>query len=102
MALNILSDRNRIFYDSGVGKKRNITLLSEFEIAEEKRLALIGFHASIGNDFASAFFGKGKKNCWSLMESKVEYNNAFQSLGNEWNVNLTSLTRRTWKIIFAN
>ena len=61
---------NRVFYDYGVGKHRNFLLLSDYQLLEDERKALIGFHAVTENDYTSTFFGKGKGKCWKVMKAK--------------------------------
>ena len=62
---------NRVFYDYGDGKHRNCLLLSDYHLSEDERKALIGFHAVTGNDYTSAFFGKGKGKCWKVIKIKI-------------------------------
>ena len=58
--------------------------MSDFQLPDDERLALIGFHAATGNDYTSAFFGKGKTKCWKVMKSKEKFVIAFQQLGDDW------------------
>ena len=64
----------------------NAISLIDFDLPEEMRKAMIGFHAFTGNDYVSAFFRKGKNKCWQLMISNEEYIKAFTELGDEWDV----------------
>ena len=54
---------------------------------ENQRDALIGFHSVTGTDYTSAFFRKGKKRCWSVMQSNDRLIQAFTVLGSNWNIN---------------
>ena len=64
--------------------KTNCVLLSEFQVPDDERKALIGFHAVTGNDYTSAFFGKGKGKCWKVNKSKEEILRGFQVIGENW------------------
>ena len=48
IALNLIPhiQLDRVFYGYGVGKHRNCLLLSDFQLPDDERLALIGFHAA--------------------------------------------------------
>ena len=47
--------------------------MSDVEIEEENRNALIGFHAFTSCDYTSSFFRKGKTTCWKAMNSKSRF-----------------------------
>ena len=63
--------------------------LSDFNLEEDKKNAIIGFHAFTGNDYSytSSFFKKGKKMRWKVMEKKSKFVAAFTIFGTHWNVN---------------
>lgn len=42
---------------------------------------MIGFHAFTGSDFSPAFFNKGKKRPFILLQKNVEFQQAFAALG---------------------
>ena len=88
LALGIIRDhKERVFYDYGNGSYRRSIWLSSLEMDENHRDALIGFHSFTGTDFTSAFFRKGKKRCWSVMQSNDRFIQAFTVLGSNWNIN---------------
>ena len=47
--------------------------MSDVEIDEENRNALIGFHAFTTCDYTSSFFRKGKTTSWKAMNSKSRF-----------------------------
>ena len=51
IALGVINERNRVYLDYSVGKNRKGSWLSDIDIPEEKRNALIGFHAFTANDY---------------------------------------------------
>ena len=80
LALGIIRDhKERVFYDYGNGNHRKFIWLSSLEMDENHRDTVIGFHSFTGTDYTSAFFRKGKKRCWSVMQSDTV-------LGSNWNV----------------
>ena len=46
----------RIWIDYGTGDNRKFLKLNSIDMDEEKKLALLGFHAATGNDYVSSFF----------------------------------------------
>ena len=58
---------------------------------EEKKLALLGFHAATGNDYVSSFFRRGKEKAWKLVEKYSRFKTMFSSLGNSWEINEDNL-----------
>ena len=46
----------RIWVDYATGDNRKVLKLNTIDMDEEKRLALLGFHAATGNDYVSSFF----------------------------------------------
>ena len=83
--LQLLSNQDRIIIDFGNGNNRKASFLRNIEIEEDLKV-LIGFPSFSGNDFISSFFGKGKQLCWKTMEKDSSYIEAFQPLGNSWDV----------------
>ena len=82
LALGIIRDhKERVFYDYGNGSYRRSIWLSRLEIDENHRDALIGFHSFTGTDYTSAFFRKGKKRCWSVMQSDDPFIQTITVLG---------------------
>ena len=82
LALGIIRDhKERVFYDYGNGSYRRSIWLSSLEMDENHRDALIGFHSFTGTDYTSVFFRKGKKRCWSVMQSNDRFIQAFTVLG---------------------
>ena len=80
LALGIIRDhKERVFYDYGNGNHRKFIWLSSLEMDENHRDTVIGFHSFTGTDYTSAFFRKGKKRCWSVMQSDTV-------LGSNWNI----------------
>ena len=53
---------------------------------ENQRDPLIGFHSITGTDYTSAFFRKGKKRCWSVMQSDNPFIQTITVLGSSWNI----------------
>ena len=102
IALNLIPrmQLNRVCYDYGVRKHRNCLLLSDYQLPEDERKALIGFHPVTGNDYTSAIFGKGKGKCWKVMKSKEKFLIAFQQLGDDWQ--LPEALLNTLKVFTCN
>ena len=68
-----LDDNNRIFLDYETGENRKVLKLSEVNMDNEKRSALVGFHAFTGNAYISSIFRKSKKACCKLLERNNNY-----------------------------
>ena len=49
-----------MWVDYGIGDHRHILQLNSIDMDDEKKLALLGFHAITGNDYMSFFFRWGK------------------------------------------
>ena len=77
---------NRVFYDYGAGKNRKCICLNEYRVPRDEKEALIGFHAVTGNDYTSAFFGKGTQKCWKVMLTRESFVTAFKDIGNHWDL----------------
>ena len=53
---------------------------------EEKKLALLGFHATTGNDYVSSFFRRGKEKSWKILEKFSRFMTMFARLGDTWDL----------------
>ena len=51
---------------------------------DEKKLTLLGFHATTGNDYVSSFFCRGKEKSWKIVEKYSRFTTMFANLGNSW------------------
>ena len=51
---------------------------------DENKLALLGFHATTGNDYVSSFFRRGKENSWNIVEKYSRFTRMVANLGNYW------------------
>jgi hypothetical protein len=91
LCIALIQNPERVYYDYGVGKNRKSVCLSDYQVPPDEREALIGFHAVTGNDYTSAFFGKGKNKCWKIMKGKQEFVTAFQEMGNGWTLSENSI-----------
>ena len=73
--LSTIRELDRVILDSGTGKYRQATFLSNFQLNDVERNALLGFHSSTGNDYVSSFFHKGKKylleNLWETLITNI-------------------------------
>ena len=82
LAVSLLFDfKEKIFLDSGSSGNRRLIHLASFELPDDYRAALIGYHAFTGNDYVSSFFTKGKKKCWNKLKEDPKYVQCFSSLG---------------------
>ena len=84
IALGVVRETSRIKFDYGSGINRKAIWLNEVAIPVNYSKALIGFHAFTGNDYVSAFFRKGKSRCWKTMVKSARYLEAFNTLGDQW------------------
>ena len=50
----------------------------------KKKLALLGFHATTGNDYVSSFFRRGKEKSWKIVKKYSRFTTMFANLGNSW------------------
>jgi len=74
-------ENKRVLIDNGTGKSRKIIDMSSTNLTDVQRQALAGMHAFSGNDYVSAFFRKGKRHIWKLLQKNQEYNQTFANLG---------------------
>ena len=80
-------DKHRTYIDYGNGKgRRGIWLKDLSSVTDDLKTTLIGFHAFTGNDYISSFFRKGKKMCWNIMKKDPSFINAFNRLGENWDI----------------
>lgn len=70
-----------VILDTNTGKYRKAFKLTDIDPAATQKLCLVGFHAFTGNDYNSAFFRKGKRMCWKLLETKPRFVDTFCHLG---------------------
>ena len=77
---------DNIWLDYGTGEQRKVLPLSKIVMDNEKKYALIGFHALTGNDYVSSFFRRGKEMCWTLLEKHKKFVTMFSELGNSWSL----------------
>ena len=80
MALTSLYSTNLIL-DSGTGVGRKIIQMSDAEVEEDNRNALISFHSVTGCDYNSSFFGKGETTSWKTLNSKSRFKEVMTRLG---------------------
>jgi len=73
----------KIIIDHGSGKGRRFLDLSQCQLTELQKRALLGIHAFSGNDYVSSFFRKGKKTWWTLIKDDENMQKVFAELGNE-------------------
>ena len=72
--------------DYGAGEHRHILRLNSIDMNDEKKLALLGFHAFTGNDYISSFFRRGKEKSWKIVEKYSRFMTMFASLGDTWDL----------------
>lgn len=86
--VHLKNQSSHIWMLTGTGNHERFIDITKIYEQEGELLtkSLIGFHAFTGCDLNSAFFNKGKKRPLTLLKKTVEYQKAFESLGN---VNLT-------------
>ena len=58
-----LEEQTHCFLDTGSGNNRKGLWLSDMDMSQDLKQALIGFHSFTGNDYTSSFFRKGKVAC---------------------------------------
>ena len=69
----VISESSRVILDIHKGKHRKAIKLSDVSLTNDEKAALIGFHSFTGNDYCSAFFGKGKQTCWKIMINNPKF-----------------------------
>ena len=76
-------DDATIVLDSGREKYRKFIRISDCELPDLKKKALLGLHAFTGCDQVSSFLRKGKFTCWKVLEKNPHLLNAFAQLGTD-------------------
>ena len=71
----------KLILDSGTGVGRKIIQMSDAEVEEDNRNALISFHSVTGCDYNSSFFGKGETTSWKTLNSKSRFKEVMTRLG---------------------
>ena len=74
----------RLWLDYGTGDHHHILKLNPIDMDDEKKLALLRFHANTGNDYVSSFFRRGKEKSWKIVEKYSHFTTMFANLGNSW------------------
>ena len=92
LALALIDDLDKVYFDYGNGKNRKRVWLGAIPLQENEKKALVGFHSFTGNDYFSAIFRKGKKHCWSIMKSNESFLRAFIELGTDWKITEQQVT----------
>ena len=64
----LLEEQTRCFLDTGSGNNRKGLWLSDVDMSQDLKQALIGFHSFTGNDYISSFFRKGMVACWKVVD----------------------------------
>ena len=72
----------RMWLDYGTVDHRHILKLNSIDMDDEKKLALLGFHAATGNDYVSFFFHRRKEKLWKIVEKYSHFTTIFANLGN--------------------
>ena len=73
-----------MWVDYGTGDHCHIFKLNSINTDDEKKLALLGLHASTGNDYVSSFFRRKKEKSWKIIEKYSRFTTMFANLGNSW------------------
>ena len=76
------AERMRVDYETG--DNRHILKLNSINMDDGKKLALLGFHATTGNDYVPSFFHLGKEKSWKIVEKYSRFTTMFANLGNSW------------------
>ena len=69
----ISSSQDWVFIDYGNGKNHKAIKLSNVNMENDFKQALVGFHPFTGNDYVSSFFTKGKTASWKRMVKDEKY-----------------------------
>ena len=81
MLLSCHQFRCSIYLDNGTSKNRKVFDLSDVDMSERLKEALIGLHSISGNDYISCFCRKGKRSCWKVCLKSDDFTSACQNLG---------------------
>ena len=79
----VIPESSRVILDIHNGKHKKAIKLSDVSLTNDEKAALIGFHSFTGNDYCSAFFGKGKQTCWKIMIKNPKFLCIFSELGED-------------------
>ena len=74
----------RTWVDYGTGDHHHILKLNTIDMGDENEMALLGFHATTGNDYVSSFFRRGKEKSRKIVEKYRCFTTMFANLGNSW------------------
>ena len=80
----VIPESSRVILDIRNGKHRKAIKLSDVSLTNDEKAVLIGFHSFTGNDYCSAFFGKGKQTCWKMMIKNPKFLCIFSEFGEDW------------------
>ena len=80
---NIASD---LYFWTGTGRRRRVINLTEMrnQLGKELCYSLVGLHTFTGCDSTSAFYGKGKKKAFDIVESEPDFQRVFTLLGSDF------------------
>ena len=98
MALTLFYSANFI-RDSGTGTGKKIVRMSDVEIEEDNKNALISFHVITGYNYASSFFLKEKTISWKTINSKSRFKEVMIRFGENDAVN-DDLCRKLGKFVW--
>ena len=87
-------EQTSCFLDTGSGNNRKGLWLSDVDMSQDLKQALIWFHSFTGNDYTSSFFRKGKVACWKVVETNHRFLHAFKELGSAWELAMISMSIR--------
>ena len=91
LAVSLLHQfKDRVYLDNGIGSNRRVIWLGSIDFSEQRRKALIGFHAFTGNDYTPDFFRKTKTKCWKLMLNHNQFEECFAILGDTSHLSVNS------------
>ena len=74
----------KMWVDYGTGDHYPILKLNSIDMDDEKKLALLWFHATAGNDYVPSFFRWGKEKSWKIIEKCSRFTTMFDNLANSW------------------
>ena len=99
MALTLFYSANFI-RDSGTGTGKKIVRMSDVEIEEDNKNALISFHVITGYNYTSSFFLKEKTISWKTINSKSRFKEVMIRFGENDAVN-DDLCRKLGKFVWT-
>ena len=82
-----------LLFDTGVGNSKRLINISEIaeQFGKKRCTALMGLHVFTGCDTSSAFKGIGKVKPIKLLLKKSDFEECFETLGTNWNVDSASI-----------